>query len=448
MTTPTINFSLSAICQQRQKQMAFHTPPPRFNLFSPYNGTYTQKQLDMRRKGEILKYKNNASSSKTNEPTRSQKWNQLVKGYSNTQKGGYSTVNYTIIDHEENYQTISIQYPNTLTKVETTKYILDENGNLTYNYLGKPVINTDAYRIVGLNGYYNIYININDANLNCAQDDLIPTPTSSSNIPGPIEYLINDETVPLYNYQTKTQAFSYDTTNANTDKWMFNPDTNVLLQNGEFKNLFSLMITQLIDQASYTFSLNIPFSIFISGTDIFPAVIEDPSNNILYFPNLALGIESLKFGVSYAGNEVLFRNPPSINIQTNNRTINLTNNDGVYNVPINSNLYPLQFDVSFSTPPTQTTDSYYANIYSGIINISNILLLTEPGYVYDFFLKINASNMVFASSNQEFFYNSTIQNTNYGFFVNTTPASNVANNCVTYPYSNTQVIQKIKLSGT
>lgn len=42
--------------------------------------------------------------------------------------------------------------------------------------------------------------NINQP-VNCTNDDLIPTPTSSSDIPGPRIDLIYDESVPLYNYR-------------------------------------------------------------------------------------------------------------------------------------------------------------------------------------------------------------------------------------------------------
>ena len=51
-------------CQQRQLRSRFNNPNPRFSLSSPYTGTnFTQRDLDMRRKAEILQYKKNNSQS-------------------------------------------------------------------------------------------------------------------------------------------------------------------------------------------------------------------------------------------------------------------------------------------------------------------------------------------------------------------------------------------------
>jgi len=51
--------------------MLNNVPPMRYTPPSPYP-EYTQYQLDMRRKAEILKYSNNSSSSKTTNPTKKQ----------------------------------------------------------------------------------------------------------------------------------------------------------------------------------------------------------------------------------------------------------------------------------------------------------------------------------------------------------------------------------------
>ena len=48
-------------CQQRKLFLQFSIPPSRLEKQSPYDGTVTQDQLNMRRKVEILKYKNNNS---------------------------------------------------------------------------------------------------------------------------------------------------------------------------------------------------------------------------------------------------------------------------------------------------------------------------------------------------------------------------------------------------
>jgi len=126
MSNANINFALKSICQQRAKQLTFNKPLPRYEVVSPYNGTYNQQQLDMRRKAEILKYSNNASSTKTNNLTKSQRWAQTVKGNSSSQRGNFPAINVTTLDYLGNYNTIIINYPDKLQSVPTTQYIVDE----------------------------------------------------------------------------------------------------------------------------------------------------------------------------------------------------------------------------------------------------------------------------------------------------------------------------------
>lgn len=94
-------------------------------------------------------------------------------------------------------------------KAEILKYKSNKQNSKTNN-LTKTQIYVNA-----VNGYNNIGKSTVDKILNgettCPNDDLIPTPTSSSDIPGPIIYLINDETVPLYNYVTNPDAYNLRT---------------------------------------------------------------------------------------------------------------------------------------------------------------------------------------------------------------------------------------------
>lgn len=70
------------ICQQRLQNQINHVPGPRNELQpspSPYEQGFTQSQLDMRRKVEILEYKASRQNTKTNSFTRSQKWSQFIR---------------------------------------------------------------------------------------------------------------------------------------------------------------------------------------------------------------------------------------------------------------------------------------------------------------------------------------------------------------------------------
>jgi hypothetical protein len=62
--------------QNLRKSRLFNVPPFRYTPVSPYNGTVTQFDLDMRRKAEVLKYNKNANGKLTKKQT----WTQTVAG--------------------------------------------------------------------------------------------------------------------------------------------------------------------------------------------------------------------------------------------------------------------------------------------------------------------------------------------------------------------------------
>ena len=87
MTTPTpaqILAGCLASQQNLRNSRLFNIPPFRYTPVSPYNGTVTQFDLDMRRKAEILKYNKNANGKLT----KKQSWTQTVAG--NLQRRTYS----------------------------------------------------------------------------------------------------------------------------------------------------------------------------------------------------------------------------------------------------------------------------------------------------------------------------------------------------------------------
>ena len=134
--------SISAICQQRLQAQLNNKPPPRNELQqSPYELGFTKFQLDMRRKVEVLEYNSAKQNTKTNNPTRSQRWSGFIR-----------------------------------------------NGS----GVSQDIINKIAN-------------NVQPADQLCPNDRFIPKPTSSSNVPGPIIDLVYDPNVPLYNYKENAQ---------------------------------------------------------------------------------------------------------------------------------------------------------------------------------------------------------------------------------------------------
>jgi len=73
--------NLTLTCNQRRRQQLFNQHPVRVELQpSPYQNGYTQRQLDMRRKVEILKYNPILQGNQTNSLTKAERWAQIVNG--------------------------------------------------------------------------------------------------------------------------------------------------------------------------------------------------------------------------------------------------------------------------------------------------------------------------------------------------------------------------------
>jgi hypothetical protein len=191
--------------------MLFNNPQSRYTPANPYNGTFTKYQLDMRRKVEVLKYSNTNSSTKTNNLTKAQKLAQTLSGRSQSQ--GFQSKVITTLDANGNYNTVTVNYPDKLVISDASE--LDEN----------------AVKITGNKGYFTYTIIPNGQIVNCSADRLIPTPTSSCGIPGQIVNLIDDETVPLYNFTNSTinNAAYGNSEISNTNLWSLKSLNNVLL---------------------------------------------------------------------------------------------------------------------------------------------------------------------------------------------------------------------------
>jgi hypothetical protein len=405
MSNTTINFSLTSLCQQRSKQLLFNTPLPRYTPISPYGGGFTKFQLDMRRKIEVLKYNSNTSSTKTNNLTKAEKWSQIVNGNSNNQRSNFPSIHLTLINYEGNYSVFTVKYPDTIETVQTSQYTTDSFENI--------ILNINAYQIVGNSGYYYINIIKGGALKQCNINEVIPTPTSFSGVPGPVVYLINDETVPLYNYNKNTQSYSYDS-NVKQDKlWLYNPTSDIFLTNKNSKIILTMMVSNIVERPSYNFTLKIPFSLYATGTNISDKVLSDSMNNPYNFYGLNIEIKSIEFNVFYSNNKIEFINQPTINISGS--PLRYTN--GEYIVDDSS----MNFNIIFNEAPTSSSDYYTAKLYIGYITISNININTQPGYVYDFFLKVNLSNINFDNDNNNDKinnYNNSIQNTLIGTYIN------------------------------
>jgi hypothetical protein len=306
MTNPTdpVYYNFCNYYETRRRAALNNVPPPRYDslALSPYP-EFTQYQLDMRRKIEILKYESNRSNTKTNNFTKAEKWKQLVSK-----------------------------------KLQARTYS---------------------------NEYFN---NVNAQNTIDISCDLIPSPSTACDIPGPLFYLQLDTNVPLYNYshefinlgiiQEQAEKPWELTTFNNALSVGSNPSIPTILNQRYSGNIYSsVVITSIYLQnnvnSSYTYGMTTPIGLYA----IFTKNTSSTNLNI----DISMNIQDIVLEVKYAGSNVLLQKVPVITPVSSFNSMNIN---------INTLLLP--------------NVNVVASQYVGNLNILNLFLFTQPSYLYDF----------------------------------------------------------------
>lgn len=345
-----IQLDIDRICRFRKRANAeFLVPPDRYTILdtSPYlNGQFTKEQLDMRRKTEILKYKGNSSNSLGNNLTRQ----QLFSLYSSGQ-----------------YQE------------ETLTYDLDETIREEYDsFLDISFVVKDVVRIPN-----------NVDTTNCG---IIYTPTSSSDVPGPVINLYNDPSVPLYNYQRNTAAYGIGYMDQ-IDKWRLNVENNIIVYNNTDTLTQSLYITERIDTNYTTYEYKVPISLYLYGkrTD----AVRDTN--------------------TFTGMEIsLTTNAYILSVLFDTDTINITP------TIVTPTIDKMQFNVNVSD------NDISGNVFIGMLSVSDVRIPTESGFIYDFNTSVKIETTFDPTGNLEALYDLS-----YGIIFNTTENSQSGNGGLT-----------------
>ncbi len=321
-----VNMNLELICNLRKRQQLFAMPSFRATPISPYP-EYTQQQLDMRRKVEILQYAGNRMNTKTNNLTKTGRYAQVISG---------------------KYQ----PRPYTTTYTETASYAY----NSTIDLSQVVITRTPVY---------------SNPDPTCPLDNMIPTPTSSSDVPGPIINLYNDTSIPLYNYLgsanqiyaitdvIETDMFKTKNTDENTYAFYTITSTttstgvNTIQTEPTETTISTLYITNIVDAPQYVYELYVPIGIHFEGK--YKTTSTDAS-----FGSIGLSIPSGGFNP-----QVVF----VTNAVTTNRIVSFHNNP--------TSISDISFDV------TDKMADFSGTIYIGMLKITNIDLYTSPSYIYD-----------------------------------------------------------------
>jgi len=378
----TIDLNIDTICKLRKRQQLFAMPSFRATLVSPYPA-YTEEQLNMRRKVEILQYANNRLSTRTNNLTKKEKFAQIITG---------------------KYQ----PKPYTTTYVETVGYRYDS------------VTNTDQVVIERTPVF---------SNPECPFDDSIPTPTSSSDVPGPIINLYKDNSIPLYNYANSTNNTIYAITDVvDTDMWKVNfVSENTFAVNSIKTNelgtyettaadttLVSLYITNNVLDSRYIYEIHIPVGFYFYG--IYKGSSPTELNNIRLAISSSIGFNP----------QVIFAENP---VETN-RIVSFQAES--------ANIREMSFNVP------NTGADFSGSLYAGMLKITNINLLTEPGYIYDINIMtdviLEQDILQQLSTNYDFYY---------GLYYNITETNKkVENGCTINTNYSSNPLLPIKFTNT
>jgi hypothetical protein len=184
--------------------------------------------------------------------------------------------------------------------------------------------------------------------ISCPADNLIPTPTSSCDVPGPVTYLYNDETIPLYNYSDfNTRSYS-DQVPSNYDPWNLVRFPDVVVPS----TVYYLIMQNTINTSQYNYTLTVPVGISVYG--------KMPSG--FAGGNITIMLKSATLAVYYGSNLV---NTFSTNVSDIQLKLNLHAN----------------------------ATEFSANQFVGNLIFSNIMLYTAPTYVYTFNLGSTFQNL-------------------------------------------------------
>ena len=289
-------------------------------------------------------------------------------------------------------------------KVETLKYSSNKSSTQTNNMTKK-----EKFALLVRGGMSRAQAVIQSNIIDCSGDRLIPTPTTASGVPGPVMYLYEDETVPLYNYSGfNSRSYSSGDPTEETP-WQFVNQPNVLVYDNGSSNVYYLIINKPIGQPQYTYNIVTPIGIAVAGVvpSQYSPSLSDFSGNIKI--KLTSATLSVYYGSSLVKNMVI----PSADLSDIVMDVNLpTSNSGT--LPI----------------------SFSATSFLGNLVFSNIQLYTAPTYVYKFVLSVHLTST--PSTTELIKYTALVANITNANNVSTGPIT--INNASSAVYSGSSII--------
>ena len=243
------SLDLTTICSQRRRQQILSYPINRLEISSPYaNTSYTQMQLNMKRKVQILKYQ----TKDKNLFTKSDNW--------------------ALLNKQTNSKTI---FTNRMIEP-----LFHRDINTYINYITPPYID---------------YTTCPNSNTVVIQQ------SNKSDVPGPIIDLYDDPNVPLYMYN-ESRVFGIQESDAVVHmNYIYN--SNYYIPDNILTDLYiHYVLANSKEVTTEQFDVSLPFSLYINAT-VKPYATSGIGNgshiNISESSNILISLKSVSFRIVY-----------------------------------------------------------------------------------------------------------------------------------------------------
>jgi hypothetical protein len=312
--------------------------------------------------------------------TRFQLFNIPANRYNNLANNPYTKINpatslpYTKFDLDMRRKAEILKHASNRTSTQT--------NNLTQAQIYAQAMKTGSYQ---KRTYSNQFIAENTVNgivEVCPPGVIIKTPSSASDVPGNL-LLYDDPAIPLYNFVNDNTTASYGIINQELDPYgygfQYTNEKNILSTSTPSTIFTTYMFNSTLP--NYIFAFSTPTTIKIQG--VLNSGYTTTSGPLTF----QIQLNSVSVNVNYSHSSMYIREPINYNI----------NNYPITNQPI----------LNISVNPNSTT--FNGSFYLGVFNVSNIVLPTSLGYIYDFQLSISYSILYPTDSKYpEYYYQPSI----------------------------------------
>lgn len=375
--------SVNTLLMQKRSNALIYIPPSRFNLVNPYP-LFTQSQLDMRRKVEILKYNGNKQNTKTNNLTKKEHFALLSRGRTNSQISRYNNTNVCVSDLTKPTLTSSCNVPGPLVYLQYNPDVPLYNYNVVRTSGTEPESETLLWKAYTKNVLDFLESNTNSNIASTDVPNILRTNTSKissgSNLItlNSISELTVGNSIFAIGIPIGTTIISFGNNNtiikiSNATTIDISSGTTIRFRNLSTQTMIrtyplgSILITDLMTVNRYSFNMSIPLGIWVRG--IYGYGIQDQYGNTITSPETLVSSDTINIIIT------------NIIITVTYNGIEITNTG----VSISyANTQPLT--IKGSDIPKGT---FYGIQNVGFVNISGLNLQTQPGNLYDITMTVS-----------------------------------------------------------